>query len=112
MTLARGRVPASRMNKIEEEYEALFLGRRPHLFEAVTLILADDLRYTPDFLVIAEDHVVELHETKGFWREDAKLKIRMAARLFPWFRFKAFRKLPKAQGGGWAVEYFGAEDAA
>jgi len=34
------------------------------------------------------EHGLEVHEVKGFWREDARLKIKMAAELFPCFVFK------------------------
>jgi hypothetical protein len=54
--------------------------------------------------------VLEFHETKGFWRDDALVKIRAAAEQYPWFRFLAFRKLPK--GGGWQRETFGPADVA
>lgn len=109
--MGKARRVRGRMNQLEAEYEALFLGQLPHLFESVTLILADDLRYTPDFMVIAEDDVVEMREIKGHWREDAKIKIRMAARLFPWFRFKAYSKQPKALGGQWQMVHFGQADS-
>jgi hypothetical protein len=75
--------------------------------------MGDDCRYTPDFMVIAEDDVVEFHEVKGgFWRDDAKVKIRVAAELYPMFRFKSFFKQPKKLGGAWMPVAFGAEDAA
>lgn len=98
------------MNGTESEYAQLFLGKLVHRFEGVTLKLADDVRYTPDFMVIAEDGVVEFHEVKGFWRDDARVKIAVAAETFPMFRFKAFSKLPKK--AGWAMVRFGQADAA
>jgi hypothetical protein len=58
-------------------------------FEQVTLKLAPDCRYTPDFYVIENDGRVRMEETKGHWRDDAKVKIRLAARLFPEFEFVA-----------------------
>ena len=111
MRVARGRQAADRMNKTEAEYAALFLGRRPHGFEEVTLRLGDDCRYTPDFWVLGDDDVLEFHEVKGRWEDDAKVKIRAAAERYPQFRFLAFRKRPKAQGGGWVRERFGPPDA-
>lgn len=110
MRLAKARRVAGRMNQTEAEYERLFLGRNVHGFEEITLRLGDDCRYTPDFFVVADDGVLEFHECKGFWREDAKVKIRVAAEKYPMFRFRAFRKLPK--GGGWERESFGPEDQA
>lgn len=52
-------------------------------YEGLTLKLGDDCRYTPDFLVIYADGYMELHETKGFMRDDALVKLRTAARIYP-----------------------------
>lgn len=62
-----------------------------YAFEPVTFKLADDTRYTPDFLVIYPDGSIEARETKGFWRDDAKVKIKVAAAKFHWLTFAAFR---------------------
>jgi hypothetical protein len=74
-------------------------------FEQVTFKLAKDTRYTPDFMVMYPDCRVEFHETKGFWQDDAKVKIKVAAQLLP-FDFIALRPKPKKDGGGWEVEQF------
>lgn len=59
-------------------------------FEAITLKLAADCRYTPDFMVQMPDDTIEFHETKGgIWRDDSRVKIRVAADKFP-FRFRGF----------------------
>lgn len=55
-------------------------------YEKITLKLADDTRYTPDFFVVENDGAIRFEETKGFWRDDAKVKIKVAAQQFP-FRF-------------------------
>lgn len=102
----------SGMNKTEAEYAAVLEGEqwRDEIiwygFEAITLKLADDCRYTPDFVVVNSDNVIEFREIKGFWRDDAKVKIRVAARLFPWAKFVAIRKRRKKDGGGWVQEEF------
>jgi hypothetical protein len=44
--------------------------------------------------------------------DDAKVKITVAAEKFPQFRFMAFRKLKKSEGGGWVRERFGPADLA
>ena len=54
-------------------------------FEPLTLILGADCRLTPDFLVMTKDGTIELHEVKGFRREDAMIKLRVAARTFHWW---------------------------
>ena len=78
---------------------------REWFFEGMTLKLADDCRYTPDFMVIDKDCTILFMETKGFWREDAKIKIKVAAKMYP-FKFTAHKKIPIKQGGGWTEEEF------
>lgn len=112
--VARGRAvrrTPGEMNNTEREYADLLEGLRlagdiaHYWFEQFTFKLADDLRYTPDFVVQRSDGTLECHEVKGFWEEDARVKIKMAAQLFP-FRFVAVRKKPKKEGGGWSEEEF------
>lgn len=99
------------MNKTEAAYasdlrDAQALGDILwHRFEGLKLRLADNTFYTPDFAVLASDSVMECHEVKGFWRDDARAKIKIAAEQYP-FRFKAVKALPKKAGGGWEVEVF------
>jgi hypothetical protein len=91
------RVPG-KMNKLEAEYADILVTQRvcgeiiDHKFEAVTLKIGPDCRYTPDFLVIKPD-CIEFHEVKGFWRDDAKVKIKVAAQSFPMFRFISCEKI-------------------
>lgn len=75
-------------------------------YNAVTLLLADRCRYTPDFLIEHLDGRLELEETKGFWRDDARVKIKVAARLYPMFTFTALRLRKQRDGGGWMKESF------
>lgn len=49
----------------------------------ITLQLAFDTRYTPDFLIQDLDGSLRLEEVKGFWRDDAKVKTRVCASLYP-----------------------------
>jgi hypothetical protein len=99
------------MNATEAKYAAHLEGQKLlggvlwFAFEGVTLRLAKDMRYTPDFIVQVADGMLEIHEVKGFWGETGRLKIKMAANLFP-FRFRAFRAKAKKDGGGWAIEEF------
>lgn len=103
---------AGQMNKLEAQYAAEVLDALKlageiieYWFERFTFKLADDCRYTPDFVVQTASGEMECHETKGFWEDDAKVKIRVAADLFP-FRFVAIRRLPKKDGGGWQEQEF------
>jgi hypothetical protein len=61
-------------------------------YEKITLKLADDTRYTPDFFVVLNDGAVHLEEVKGHWRDDAKVKIKVAAAQFPYFTFISFER--------------------
>jgi hypothetical protein len=108
---ALGRLKVGAMNKTEASYAAS-LELRKHAgeiawykFEGVKLRLADNTFYSPDFAVMLADGFVELHEVKGFWQDDAKVKIKVAADLYP-FRFIAVKAKAKKDGGGWAVEDF------
>ena len=55
-------------------------------FEAIKFRLADKTFYTPDFMVTLSDRI-EFHETKGFMRDDAAVKIKVVAEMFPEFVF-------------------------
>ncbi len=110
---ALGRLKTGEMNKTEAAYAGhLELRRRAGeveavWFEGITLKLAEGCRYTPDFLVMLADGRLEAHEVKGFWTDDARVKIKVAASKFP-FRFVALKALPRKAGGGWEEEDFSA----
>lgn len=70
-------------------------------FESVKLRLADRTFYTPDFLVMLPDGLIEFHEVKGFWEDDARVKIKVAAEQHP-FKFVAI----KSSKGGYEIEEF------
>ena len=112
---ALGRLPVGHMNKTEAAYAALLetlkvAGRIQWFrFEGLKLRLADKTFYTPDFAVMRDDGVMECHECKGFWMDDARVKIKVAAETFPMFRFVAVQRQAKKRGGGWVTEKF-AED--
>ena len=94
---------ARQMNKLEARYAA-------HLdilkaagdvnwwaYEAVKLRLADNTFYTPDFIVWTKDWHLDIHETKGWLREDANVKFKVAKEMFPIFGFRMLF----FQGGRW-----------
>jgi hypothetical protein len=105
-----GRTPKNRriagvMNKTESEYAMILEGMRrgggieSYEYEKVTLKIAADCRLTPDFLVINNIGEVEFHEVKGgLIREDAAVKLKVAAASFP-FRFKLAQK----KGKNWTI---------
>jgi hypothetical protein len=71
-------------------------------YEGLKLRLAANTFYTPDFFLQRSDGTLEVEETKGHWEDDARVKIKVAARLYP-FRFRALQPM---KGGGWKVEEF------
>ncbi len=90
------------MNKLEQSY-SLFLESNPKVawwkWEALKLRLADKTFYEPDFLVQLVTGELEVHEVKGHWEDDARVKIKVAAETFP-FAFVAITK----KGGEWEFE--------
>lgn len=62
----------------------------------LTLKLADDCRLTPDFSSL-KNGVLTLWDVKGFQREDALIKMKVAARAFPFFKFIIVSR----DGGSW-----------
>ncbi len=104
-----GRIrPPKGMNGLESRYSAHLAMREQvgevalYRYEGITLKLGDDLRFTPDFFVMLADGSIQFHETKGHWRDDAKVKIKVAASLFPFQFIAVFAE----KDGGWRYEYF------
>ena len=108
---ALGRLKTGEMNNTEAAYSA-HLAERQALggvawfkFEGMKFRLGDNTFYTPDFAVMLANGQLEAHEVKGHWQDDARVKIKVAASMYP-LKFLAVTKLPKAKGGGWQVEDF------
>jgi hypothetical protein len=101
-----------RMNQTEAEYAAKLRADPAFVwteFEGMKFRLANGSWFTPDFpVVFSDERGLEIHEVKGFWREAARVRIKVAARLYP-LTFRAVRKIPKKQGGGWRTETFRGE---
>lgn len=108
---ALGRLKTGTLNKTEQAYATLLKDWQQsgivawYKFEGLKLRLADNTFYTPDFAVMLANGQMEMHEVKGFWQDDARAKIKIAADMYP-FRFVAVRPKPKKDGGGWATEDF------
>lgn len=79
-------------------------------FEALKFRLADMTTYTPDFLVIGTDGSITLIDTKAYWKkagkvditEDANVKVKVVADLYPWFAFQTAWE----QGGLWQFKTY------
>jgi len=106
-SFALGRLATGTMNKTEAAY-----ARRLELlkytgdvlwfaFEPVNLRIGVNCYYRVDFLVMVKSGQLECHEVKGHWTDDALVKIRAAAAIFP-FRFIALRLIK----GDWEVREF------
>lgn len=108
---ALGRLKTGQMNKTEEAYAKRLQSLQHsgevawYKFEGVKLRLADNTFYSPDFAVMLASGEMEMHEVKGFWQDDARAKIKIAADLYP-FRFIAVKVRSKKDGGGWQEEVF------
>ena len=108
---ALGRLKTGQMNKTEAAYAQHLEARKAageilwYRFEGVKLRLADNTFYSPDFVVMLADGALECHEVKGFWQDDARVKIKVAADQYP-MRFIAVKVRAKKNGGGWDVEEF------
>lgn len=66
-----------------------------YAYEPITFKLAHRCTYTPDFLVVLPSGSVEIHEVKGFLREDAAVKFKVAAHANPWATFVMIKKKGK-----------------
>lgn len=81
------------LNKLEKAFlghlQAISSGDYIHA-QAITLKLANGVRYTPDVLLYTDGpdgHGVIAYEVKGFMRDDAAVKLKVAASLYPWIKF-------------------------
>lgn len=91
-----------KLNKTERAFLAWLRGPGNWYWigvQNVTLKLADDCRYTPDFCALKSGPVT-FFEVKGFWRDDARVKIKVAARMFVWAKFIAVQRVK----GEWRFE--------
>ena len=98
-------IPQDIMNKTERLF-ADFCEMRKHLkeivdwvYEPCRLILSPNISgkrnavsYLPDFMIVYRDHFefVEIKAKRGDWtsmRDDARVKVNIAAARFPWFKF-------------------------
>lgn len=106
LPVAKAMPKADEMNGLEASYARYLDGLKAggqilwYNFHGVGLRLADRTFFYPDFLVIAQDGFLEVHETKGRMMDDAHVKLKVAAAIYP-LRFKLVRKV---RGGYFQVE--------
>jgi len=81
---------APKLNKTEAAWgdylRAVFPGHDVHP-HAITFILANGCRFTPDFLTVSPLGVPTFWEVKGFMRDDAAVKIKVVAAQHPAWPF-------------------------
>ena len=94
----------SGLNKLETAFlghlEARKMGEL--LTQAITLKIANGCRYTPDFVEVRHGLGMRAYEVKGFMRDDAAVKIKVAAARFPWIEF--FLATRPKRAGEWRIE--------
>lgn len=112
---ALGRLPTGQMNATEKRYDdhleqlqrdGEILWRK---FEGIKLRLADNCFLTVDFAVMRADGVLEMIDVKGaeaIISDDSRVKMRVAASLYP-FVFKIAIPKKKKDGGGWDIQEVG-----
>lgn len=109
---ALGRLKTGEMNETEKRYDRhltarLFAGEiKWFKFEGIKLRLADNTFLTVDFAVLRADNVLEMVDVKGakaIYTDDAKVKNKVAAEMYP-FVFKVAYPRAKKDGGGWDEE--------
>jgi len=105
-TFALGRLRSGEMNKTEKAYGEYLMTQRNagaiewYRFEGMKFRLADNTFYTPDFVIMLPGGEMQIREVKGYMMDDANVKIKVAAEMYP-FRFFVIRKQKKKDGGGW-----------
>ena len=96
------------LNKLEQEYGKYLFALQKQgkverfVYEGLILKIAASCTYKPDYYIIRSDGYIELHEVKGMWRDDARVKIKTAAQLYPEFIFRAVTK----KNNKWTWELF------
>jgi hypothetical protein len=113
-TYAKARRVPGKMNALETQYLREVIEPQiqsgkfiSYKFEQMNFRLADRTFYQPDFFVVRDDGYIEIHEVKGYWEEDALVKIKCAAELFPEFSWKGCQRKGGKNNGVWSYRHFG-----
>lgn len=100
------------MNKTERAFLEFLKDEFPmgrHYPQTFSVRIANGASYRPDFISVfptagAKGVQLSAWETKGFMREAAAVRIKLAASLFPWITFHLVTKQKLKDGGGWSIE--------
>jgi len=99
--------PREKMNGLERRFADYLEERKQNGeikrwdFEPEKFRLADNTFYTPDFRVVENDDRIVFFETKGFWEDDARAKVKIVAFQHP-YQFTAAQWIKKE----WKFERF------
>lgn len=98
------------MNSLERRYADEILDKRKLVgeirqwwFEEFAFRIGHDCRVTFDFMCWMADGSIEFHECKGRMREDALVKLKVAANRYP-FKFYLIKLAKVKEGGGWIIK--------
>lgn len=91
----------AKLNKLESDWLAYRRSLNAQWIgvQCMSLKLGSDCRYLPDFIEILNGNVIAW-ETKGFMRPQARVKLKVAARMYPWIIFKIVTRKNKE----WKIE--------
>lgn len=110
---ALGRLAPGQLNKTEARFDAHLWRQQAvgavlwHRAQCLSLKLADGCWFRTDFVILPADHVLTIVDVKGakpMIEEDAKVKMKVAASIFP-FRFAYAFPKSRAQECDWTLEY-------
>lgn len=98
------------MNRYEAAY-AEVLTADPSVFEwwfeKMRFVIGEKCSLTPDFVIQRTSGALEIHDVKGgFVRDDALVKLKVVASVFPYPVYMAIKR-PKRDGGGWELKRVG-----
>lgn len=104
---ARIRQNSAGLNKTEQAFfdwlKATY-PNRTHYSQAITLKLGNGVRYTVDFVSVLQyargEAFLNAYECKGFARDDAIVKLKVAASMYSWLIFH----LVTRKGGTWQIQ--------
>lgn len=88
--LIPGKKPKAGMNKWEEKFAAQLDQRKRAgeliwwAFEPFRIRLADGAFYRPDFVAVDKDGRTSIYEVKGYFREAAKVRLKVATDKLPY----------------------------
>lgn len=96
------------MNNWERQFRGVLVTQWVHVHREVSLPLANGVRYKLDFLCVGilEEGRFQIagFEVKGMARATGIVKLKVAAKEFPWIKFHLVTKQKKKDGGGWNVQ--------